>query len=262
MKKLWLVLASVMSFASYAGTPDFNQLTKGQLESISEEFSANFVPTTVSGASNMGRLWGFEVGLMATQSASDEIERISSDNFSDLYNAALYGRVDVIYGLGAEIVMSPLEVGDIELKNYSMAFKWTLTEVFKSIPFNIMVKVFFNNADLGYVDNRGTGDFDVAYDYEGRGINFTFSKKLLLVEPYVGFGYISGESDITTSSSTGNSIIFDPSVVVGQDNVGIETSGAMYYGGVTANLLAFQVGLEYSNVLGVDRISGKLGFGF
>ena len=259
MKNLLLVAALVLSSSLLAGTPDFRNLTKESLENISEDFAANFVPTTVSGASNMGRLWGFEVGLMATKTDAGSIEDISADSFSSLYNAALYGRLDVIYGLGAEVVMSPLKIGDLELKTYSMAVKWTLTEVFKVIPFNIKVKAFYNTADIKYSDNDGTADFDVSYKYQGKGVNVTFSKKIILVEPYIGIGYVDGESDIEANGSTN---FFGGTVSQGVDNKDIESSGAHFFAGVTANLIAIDVGLEYSRVLGTNRVSGKIGFGF
>lgn len=262
MKKLWLVIASVMSFTVFAGTPDFRNLTADDVDRISEEFHANFVPTTISGASNMGRLWGFEVGLVASRTDVPEIKKESNDDFSELYNAALFGRLDVIYGLGAEVTMMPLSLGSLEFKTYSLGFKWTLTEVFKAIPFNIKLRAYYNTANIKYEDSNSFGDTDIEYDLDAKGVDVTFSKKILLVEPYVGIGYVEGESDLR-ATGTGAAGFFGPQgVAQGNEYENVKSSGMHYFAGVRANLIAIDVGLEYARILGKDRISAKLGFGF
>lgn len=258
--KLILFILVITNLSLLAGgTPDFRNLSKGDLEDVAKEMSGNFVPTTVSGASNLGRLWGFEAGLVANQTNVDKIKDISQDNFDTLYNAALFGRVDAIYGLGAEVTMLPFEFSSLKLKTYSFAIKWTLTDLFKVIPFNIKLKAFYNTADISFEDNDGTSSYDVKYKHKGKGINVTFSKKILLVEPYVGIGYVSGESDITANGSTN---FFGSTVSQGVDNKNIKSSGSHFFAGIAANLIAVKVGLEYSKVLGVDRVAAKLAFGF
>lgn len=260
MKKMFLLMTiALMSVYAAAATPDFRNISKQDIEDASEEFHANFIPTTVSGASNLGRLWGFEVGLIANKTSASNIERMTSDDFSDLYNASLYGRLDAIYGVGAEVTMMPVSLGALKFKTYSFALKWTVTEVFRALPFNLKVKAFYNNADIKFEDNDGTNSYDVVYSHRGQGANLTISKKIFLVEPYLGVGYVTGKTDLEANGSTN---FFGATVTQGVDNKDIKTSGSYFFAGVTANLIAIDVGVEYSRAFGADRIAAKLGFGF
>lgn len=260
MKKIIILSIGLLSFSLMAGgTPDFRNLTKDDLKVVSKEFHANFVPTTVSGASNLGKLWGFQLGLIANRTSTEKLKNISTDDFSEIYNAALFGRVDAIFGLGAEVTMLPVELGGLKLKTYSFGLKWTVTEVFKVLPFNLKVRAYYNTADIAYEDNDGTSQFDVSYKHKGKGIDFTISKKILLVEPYIGIGYVSGESDLEANGSTN---FFGSTVSQGLDNKGIKTSGTHMFVGVNASLLIANLGLEYSRTLGANRIAAKIAFGF
>lgn len=257
--KLTLIAILILSGTMLkAGTPDFRNLNKQALKDVSKEFHGNFIPTTVSGASNLGRLWGVEVGLVANKTSSPKIEKVSQDSFDKLYSAALIGRADIIYGLGAEVTMLPFKVGALKLKTYSFGVKWTLTEVFKAIPFNIKLKAFYNTADISYKDSESGVNYTVDYTLKGQGFNVTFSKKILLLEPYIGIGYVRGESDIEANGSTS---FFGTTITQGIDNKGIKSSGTHFFAGITANLIAIDLGLEYSRVLGTDRVAAKLAFG-
>ena len=110
-----------------------------------DDLSANFIHTSVSGASALGRLWGFEVGLVGGQTQTPNINRLvkTADPNSDsphLPMAELLGVLTVPAGITAEIGLVP-KVGSSEFRfnSLSLSAKWTINEVI-ALPLSVAVK--------------------------------------------------------------------------------------------------------------------------
>ena len=104
----WLML----SLTTYASDIELDNLSQQDVDDISEEFSANFVHSTVSGASTMGSIFGFEVGIVGRVSDASKIgalvkEQDANSDVSSLYDAGLMAQVSIPFGITAEMVYLP-----------------------------------------------------------------------------------------------------------------------------------------------------------
>ena len=126
------------------------------------------------------------------------------------------------------------------------------------LPLNLMVKINFTNADLAWEVTESTHTSKITYEHSSTAISLIASKKLLIIEPYAGLGYISGTNDF---AAVGDVTVLDSSITLAQRE-GIETSDLYYFAGLNVNLLGLSLGAEYMNILGNSRITGKLTIGF
>src|SRR5690606_36187238 len=70
----WLVLwITVISMPVSAGDFTFQNLDEGAFKDVIGDFSANFNHTSVSGASPLGDIYGFELGLVGGITKTPEI---------------------------------------------------------------------------------------------------------------------------------------------------------------------------------------------
>ncbi len=276
MKKLLLggllFSAPLYIYDVYAGDLQLDDLTQQDVDNISKEFSGNFVHTTVSGAKPLGSVFGFEVGVIGKISDSPKLgelvkEQSSSADVSSLYDAGLLAQVSVPFGITGELVYLPeMDLADIKATRTSLGVKWTLSDSILPIPFmNLAVRAHYSMAELKYSDvinNASTLNTDVnseiAVESSSYGANVIVSFDLLAVEPYAGVGYVSSDTDINVSA-TGGTNIFS---FTDAQSASSSSSGLHYFVGAQANLLFFKLGAEYSNVYGVDRVAGKISFGF
>lgn len=74
-KLLILVLFSFSALANF----NFEDLSKSELESMSNELAANFSHTTVTPGTAEGKIFGFQVGVVAGATTSEELERLSKE---------------------------------------------------------------------------------------------------------------------------------------------------------------------------------------
>ncbi len=268
--KLLFTLVSLLFISSlYAAKPSLDLLTQSQADAVSKEFSGNFIHTNVSPASSLGDIFGFEVGLVAGLSETPEIDKLSktfdaSATIDKIPHAGAIGSVSVPFGITAEMTYVPEVGSDVKFKHLSYGAKWTFSR-FLPVPLDIAIRLHGSSSTLSYTDvinNTSTGNTDVnstiAYDTSSFGYNLSVSKKLLFVEPYIGLGRVSTDTDIKASASTTVSIFTFSSA----SSYTSENSGTHLFAGVNLNLFLLKIGAEYSNVMGVDRYSGKLSFYF
>src|SRR6185437_8257330 len=96
------------SSVSRADTPVFENLTTDDYKNVVRDISSAWSYTSVSGASSLGRLFGFEVGLVAGGGDSPKIHDLSKQadsnlDISELPSAGVYGALSIPFGLTAEI---------------------------------------------------------------------------------------------------------------------------------------------------------------
>lgn len=72
-----LVLFSGMGTRSYGVT--FQNLSEQDFKKVVRDLSANFVHTSVSGASPLGDIFGFEVGIVGGVTNTTELNRYSQE---------------------------------------------------------------------------------------------------------------------------------------------------------------------------------------
>lgn len=270
MKRILLGLALLSTSLHAADNFKLDNLSQSDVDKISKEFSANFVHTTVTGASS-SKIFGFQVGIIGRKTSSPEIEKqvkaqSPSTSISSIYDAGIMALVQVPFGITAELTTLPSKsLGNLTFKRTSMAVKWTMTDGLLVLPFNLALRGHYSTANLSYTDtinNSSTGNVDVnstvGIKTKSYGFNVTASMNLFVIEPYAGLGFVSSNTDVFVNAS-GGTTIFNFSAAQAASST---SSGLHYFAGAEVNLLLVKLGAEYSNVYGVDRITGKVAIGF
>ncbi len=262
---LFLAVSALVSFSSLpsarAASASVQNLSDADFADLSKEFSANFMHHSVQGAAPLGSVFGFELGLVGGQQASPVLDRLSKNSggsgVSNLYHAGLLGVVSIPLGITGEVMMVPkTTASDAEFSMTSLALKLSLnTELLKVIPFNLALRGLSSNSKFSFTQTiPSVGSASVDDEVKMTGLQILASPSLPIVEPYAGIGFLSAKN--TLGSSQG-SVFADGATSKDQTN-----SGTQVLLGVTANLLFFHLGAEYSNAFGASAYTAKLAFGF
>src|SRR3954465_12082779 len=139
LKQLFCVLCLfLLSHRAAAANIPLQNVTEDDLKSVVGDLSTNFLHTSVSGAGTLGHLFGFEVGLVAGQTATPHINTVAhkadpSVDAGKVPNAALLGVLTVPLGITGEVMLLPKSGGDdFKVRTLGLAAKWTITELFFS----------------------------------------------------------------------------------------------------------------------------------
>lgn len=242
-----------------AAAPNFNNLSEGQINGVLKDFASSMYPTTVSGASSLGKLFGFELGVEVGAAESPNVDALTTEKVDKFPKAAFMGIVSVPFGLGAEVAILPVKVGDFEYNYYSVGARWTITDAFSFIPFfDLKLRAQVSNGEMKFKDQIAGVPTDVTFDHKSFAYNLTIGKKILFIEPYLGFGHISGKNSLTSSGTVS---IFNVSVPV-TAHQDVKLSDNYYYLGAQLHLFILNLGLEWAKVYDNKVITGKLSFGF
>ncbi|MCP4912380.1 MAG: hypothetical protein GY909_04620 [Oligoflexia bacterium] len=263
MKKLLISFALCGSVI--AGSPSLDNITSSDLDSISKEFSANFVHRPVSPASPLGDIIGVEVGLVAGQTDAPKIKEISqredptADNLDSLYHAGIHIAVSVPFGITGELIALPeTELGDVSLKNTSFGLKYTFSELFDLPMVDLAIRGHYTSGDLNYSDRIDGVNTTISLDNSTSGFQLLASADLVIVEPFIGVGTVSRE---TTLKASGSARIFDTTFTTSQSST-VDGSSTQFLVGAQLNLLFLRVAAQYENVFDTSIVSGKLSFKF
>lgn len=261
---LSLFLVFITLFKAKADSPGFSSLSQDEANKISKEFSANFVHTSVAPASRLGSIFGFEVGLVAGATSTPEIEKTakridSSTDIPMIPHAGVLGRVSVPYGVTFEMSLLPeATASGITVENLTYAIQYT-PDFLSFLPVAVAAKLHGSSGKISFAQQIGSdANGKVAVDTSSIGFDIMTSANLLIFEPYAGIGYVKTDTDIKTTASGGGSIFSFSST----DNFNSKNDGLHFFAGTELNLLIFNIGLEYANVFGVSKYSGKLSVSF
>lgn len=255
-----LCLMLVAGVAQAASLP-LQNISDEDFKKVTGDLSANFLHTSVSGASTLGHLWGFEVGVDGASTSSPHLNDVvhKADPNADagkVYNAEAFAAVSVPFGITGEIGLLP-KVGSSGFKfsDFSLAAKWTITELFLSdLPFSLAVKGIYTQAKVD-VDTT-VNNVPVSYNYTGKSTAgwALISKNLMILEPYAGIGLVNGKGDMSASTTN----VFASGATSGSAT----KSGMGWMVGTEVKLLVVKLGVEYANLLDTSKIGGKLSFYF
>lgn len=259
-----LFLIFITLFKAQAESPQFNSLSQDDANKVAKEFSANFVHTTLSPASSLGSVFGFEVGVFGGITQTPEIERVvkeasPSTEISVIPHGGAFGRVSVPYGVTFELALLPESTfSGVTVQNTSYAIQYT-PSFLAFLPVAVAAKVHGSSSKLSFNQAIGSdSNGKVNVDSTTFGVQILASANLLVFEPYVGVGFVSSDTDIKTKSQGGGSIFAFSST----ENFNSKNDGAHIVAGTEINMLLVNFGLEYGNLMGVSRYSAKLSFSF
>lgn len=262
MRNLFILVSvficTFISMSSWAAGPSFQGLSVSDAEDIIGDFSGVLNHTSVSPASSLGKVFGFEFGFLGGVVETPGVERVSNaavpgSDVKSLPHAALFGALSLPMGFTGEINFLPkLEADDVELKNNGLALKWTFTEVFP-MPLDMAVKASVTKSELSFTQ---TTPITATIDFESTitELMFLASKNFILVEPYLGLGAVSSDGKLSSDQSA----VFNPAT----NSVSKKLSGSHLLAGVNFNLLFFKIGLEAGKILDSQKVSAKFSFYF
>lgn len=265
MKLIALFAAALLGSHAYAQSIPLQQLTDEDMKNLVKETSANFNHTSVSGATGLGTIFGFELGLVGGITKIPKIETMvhrvePQTKAKEIPHGQLLGRITVPAGFTIEAGFIP-KMGnkDFKFQTLSLAGMWTPTEVFLDWPLSVAAKAHITQTSLNFQDEVGSPPVDTKFDYKSTTTVLTIlaSKDFVVVEPYFGlaFGQTKGDLDVT-----GSSTVFVGGV--GQQKGSAKSSGSGFLVGTELKLLVFKAGIEYSKMFDTSRFSGKLSFYF
>lgn len=263
MKKIlntFFILVISHTYADFS----LDDLNKADLDNLSKEYSANFMHTSVSGASSLGEIFGFEIGLVGGVTDSPKLNELiketdpSEDN-EQLPHAGILGMVSVPFGITGELSFIPSQSSDnFEFQTTSLALKWNFSEYLPIPLIDIAARMHYSTSEFKYTDRVDSVDTTVTLDQSVFGAHLVASASLVLVEPYAGIGFARGSTDLGTS---GNVTIFD-TTFTSSTSQSTSVTSAHLFAGVQLNLLFVKLGGEYSRAFGTNRYTGKLSFYF
>lgn len=264
MKLISLFAAALLSVSSHAQDIPLQNLSNDDVKNLIKETSANFNHTSVSGASSLGTIWGFEVGLVGgitkTPKIDELVKRAEPQTKADqIPHGQLLGRLTVPAGVTVEAGFIPkFGKEDFKFNTLSLGVMWTPTDVLLDWPLSVAGKFHITRTNLDFRDEVGSPKVDTTFKYQSTTTVFSLlvSKNFVLVEPYAAilFGQTKGDLDVTGSNSVFN--------VTGQTSASGKSSGTGFAVGTELKLLIFKAGLEYSKLFDTGRFTGKLAFYF
>jgi len=248
------LLLPVLAFAA----PIFDNITEDDMKDIAGGFGANFAHNSLMGASKLGTLFGFQVGLTAAQTnvkkIGEIVEREGGSKLDSIYNAGLMAAVGIPFGISLEAVIIPTMKADgTKIAATSGAVKMNINEVIPVLPVNLALRGIYSSAELSFDQSGGK----IKNETTVTGAQLLFSPMFPLVEPYVGIGILNSENKLSGTVAG----IFDPAYSAA-DSKSKSVSGTQILAGVEVNLLLIKLGVEYSSAFGNDRIGAKLAIGF
>ncbi len=255
---LFKTLVLLFSFSAFANF-NFADLSRSDLDSMSKEIGANFSHSTVTPGAPMGNIFGFQVGLVAGVTSSAELERLAKreDPTTDLEyvpTAGVMGVLTVPFGITVEATVLPsLDTDNADLSNISGAVRWSF---FNAAIVDFAIRGHFSSGEMSYTDTVESISSEITIKHSTMGAHLIATADLPFIKPYAGVGFISHDTDwsINTTASLFN--------FTSADNANSSESSAHLIAGVEANLLLFNLGVEYSSMFDTHRYMTKLSIGF
>lgn len=248
---------------AWATSIPLQNLNSDDMNKVVQDFSANFLHTSVEGAGTLGHIFGFEAGLVAGETNTPNLNQVANQNgvsgdASKLPNAALLGVITVPAGITAEASLLP-KVGpaSFEFSSFSGAVKWTPTEVFFDWPVSVAVKASYTSTTAQFSQTISGTAINYKYTNHESALMALVSKDLMIFEPYAGFGFVSAQGTLSADSTSA----FNQAQFPGM-SASASRTGTMWVVGTEVKLLALKLGAEYANIFNDSRVMGKLSLYF
>lgn len=254
MKKITFIVSLLLPLTMWAA-PSFTSISDDDMKDIAKGMGANFVHNSMMGASKLGEVFGFQLGLTGAQTntskINDIVERSGGTGLKNLYNAGVMGAVGIPFGISFEAVMMPSYKSDsAKAESTSFALKWNINDVIPVLPVNLALRGVSSTADFSFTQSGAK----ISDKTTVTGVQLLFSPMIPVVEPYIGVGALNSKTELETTGTT----IFDSTLLKESKSV----TGTQVLAGVEVNLLLMKLGLEYSQAFSNSRYGFKLSFGF
>jgi len=256
LSSILFILFSCHSFAEFS----LNDLDQKEFDSISKEFSANFMHTSVSPASTLGEIWGIEIGVVGGVTSAPKFgalvkEQKPTEDIEYLPHAGALAVLTIPFGITLEATALPEQTSDnVSYEMMSAAFKWTFSKYLGLPSLDMAVKAHYSSSELSYTDTISGVETKVTLDTSVYGAHLVMSGEFLFIEPYFGFGLAKGSMDLNSGVSIFN--------FTAEKNQSTSQSSSHVFAGLQLNLFFIHIGAEYSKAFGTDKYTGKVSFYF
>ncbi len=262
------MLASVSPASSFAefSVPNLNL---SDFDILVNEFSANSQYTSVTPASSLGGLWGFELGVVGGITKAPDTHALVKRNdpntsFKDsLPHAGILGRLGFPLGFTAEALYLPqVKAQNLSTSRWAGAVQWTLTDViWEDAPVNLAFKGYYTKSTLSYSQTISGVPASIDFANNLWGFQAIVSHKIFIFEPYVGVGYTSAKGTLTVNASVPVQFLqFLPSGSA--QSATSKPSSSQLLAGVDFRLAFFSLGAEYQKAFKKNSYTGRLSFRF
>lgn len=274
----WIaVLAALTVQPARAADLSLDNINLADYEALVKEFSANSAYSTVTPASSLGGLWGFEFGVLAHQVTADDTYALvkrnnASTNFKNkLYHAGAMLRVGLPYGFTGELIYLPkLDFNGVKVGRWGLGAQWTLTDaVLEDFPLNLAVKGYYTKTTLTYsqtVNNASTGNVPVnatiGLDNSLWGLMAIASYKFLVLEPYIGYGFVKAKGLLSVDAAGSVTILNQTFFGSAAKSAESTPSSGQFQVGTDLRLAFFTLGAEYMRVFNKNTYTARVGFRF
>jgi hypothetical protein len=253
-----LLIAILFAYSPMAmAIPTLTDLTEDDAKIVVEDFSANFVHTTVSTASSLGDKFGIQLGAFGGLTTSKGIDDLVDEDFGYIPHANIVGIITVPYGFGLEAALFPkTETDGLNMENHSFALRWTLTDAFAPNGFvALQILGHYGFSRLSYAQTVATVPVNVGFQSISTGGDLKVSLSgIPYIEPYASVGYVSAKGKL---ESIGTASIFDTAYTTEQ-KAEIDVNGLRSAAGLKFKLPFIAVVTEYSKVMNNTRVSLKV----
>lgn len=257
------IAISLLSSVSLAD-PSFTNITDSDFTEIAKEMSANFTHNSMTGASKLGTIFGFQLGVVGAQTSSPKtneiVKRNAGSELANLYNAGIMGAIGIPFGVSLEAVLLPkLGSSGADFSSNSYALKINLNNMIPVLPVNLALRGVYSSAKLSFAQVISSLNATVENKTTVTGVQLLVSPMMPIFEPYFGIGSLSGSNELSVSGTTGT--IFDTSYSTSQSEKK-NVSSTQIIVGAELSLALFKMGAEYSQAFGTSRMGFKIGMGF
>lgn len=264
----------IFSMPCFAADLQIDNINLTDFKNITKEIQANFAHSAVSSAGTNGDTFGIDTGIVAGFTKSKELESLAKEidpraSFGVLPHGALLASVSVPMGFTGEATFFPkTEFSKIEYKAHSFALKWTFSKMW-SAYFDNAIRVHRSNNDLKYsqvINNSSTGNIpvnsNISFSNSVTGISYLIGKKMGIIEPWIGAGYVEGKSKAIVSAAGGATIFGRDVSASSSQPAEITNKGFKLFAGFQVKLTLMNAGLECSRIFGVDKCTLKTSLSF
>lgn len=258
MKKTLSTLIAISSFSAFAAGPQFSNLTKGQIEDVTQEFGANFSHTAVAAPETEG-VWGVEFGAVGGNTPSPEFKDAvtasggDGKDFKNLYHAGVMARAHFPLELFAELTYLPsTDLSDVTVENKSFGLGWNAGSFFE-LPVDAAIGANFASGEVSFKQTTPVNS-TINLEMQSRVYWLGVSKRFAFFTPYAKVGMASIEGDFKATATT--------VLASGRQTQDVNVSGSYYAVGANFQVFFLRLGIEASKTVDVGRLSGKFSFAF
>jgi|GEM_PF-849254 len=275
-KLRWIAAMALVSAPAFAADLSLDNINLADYEALVQEFSANSQYSSVTPASSLGGLWGFEFGVVGGMTKAPDLLALvkrnnAGANFKDeLYHVGGLARLGLPFGFTAEALYFPkTTISSIKIGRWGGAAQWTLTDaILEDFPIELAIKGYVTKTTLQYsqtVNNASTANVPVnavvGFDNTLYGFQVIASYKLFIFEPYVGLGWMKAKGDLNVDAS-GNTTILNIGAFGSSKSASSKPSSAQVLLGTDLRLAFFSLGAEYERAFKKNSYTGRVSFRF